>query len=349
MLWLNKKMSDIITSINPKDIAFLLASSLELNKAKRSRIKAQITLDCLISHASFKNYIFEFYFKEKTEKLRCVALEGAEGVLKKLYLGRSVSKGSNVYNVFSSKKMSFSTENLDDGRRYELLNKLGIKSSLYIPVANFGVIVVSKDTSSRFSEYEMTLLKSFVNDVVAPSLDLALDNEKNFGASIRDPLTGLYNHGYFVFQLEREIENAKRGGNKVSLIMIDIDYFKYYNDHNGHPMGDKVLENLANVLRNNTRKGDIVARYGGEEFAIILFNSKLSDAIDKAEQIRKAVVDFKFEKDELQPNGDLTISLGVANYPLNADTYERLVERADQALYNSKNTGKNKVSVFGKF
>ncbi len=342
-------MGDIVSSINPKDIAFLLASSLEINKAKRSRIKANVALECLNNHISFKDYILEFYFKEKTEKLRCVAISGVEGVLKKLYTGRSVSKGSGIYNTFISKKINFSIENVNEGRRYELLNKLGIKASLYIPVADFGVLVVNKNNAKRFDEYEMTLLKSFVNDVVAPSLDLALDNEKNFGASIRDPLTGLYNHGYFVFQLEREIENAKRGDNKVSLIMIDIDYFKYYNDHNGHPMGDKVLVNVANILRDNTRKGDIVARYGGEEFAIILFNSKINDAADKAEQVRKAISDFKFEKDELQPNGDLTISLGVANFPLHADTYERLVERADQALYNSKNTGKNKVTIFGKF
>ena len=195
----------------------------------------------------------------------------------------------------------------------------------------------------------MTVLKNFVNEVVAPSLDLALDNEKNFGASIRDPLTGLYNHGYFIFQLEREVENAKRGDNKVSLVMIDVDYFKYYNDHNGHPMGDKVLANIGKILRNSTRKGDIVARYGGEEFAVILFNAKPNDAIEKAEEFRKAIANFKFDKEELQPNGDLTISLGVANFPLHAKDHSELVEKADEALYHSKNSGKNRVSVYGKY
>ncbi|MBS3152723.1 GGDEF domain-containing protein [Candidatus Woesearchaeota archaeon] len=349
MLWLNKKIGDIVTSINPKDIAFLLASSLEINKAKRSRLKAQVALDCLSAHSHFKKYLFEFYFKERSDILRCVALGGIEGLLKKLYIGRSVHKGGSVYNAFSSKRVQFSTENLDDGRRIQLLNKLGIKASLYIPVANFGVLVIDKTDTYKFDEYEMTVLKNFVNEVVAPSLDLALDNEKNFGASIRDPLTGLYNHGYFIFQLEREVENAKRGDNKVSLVMIDVDYFKYYNDHNGHPMGDKVLANIGKILRNSTRKGDIVARYGGEEFAVILFNAKPNDAIEKAEEFRKAIANFKFDKEELQPNGDLTISLGVANFPLHAKDHSELVEKADEALYHSKNSGKNRVSVYGKY
>ena len=117
MLWLNKKINDIVITINPKDIAFFLASSLEINKAKRSRIKAQISLDCLSSHSFFRNYFFEFYFKEKSDKFRCVALAGVEGVLKKLYIGRSVHKDSTIYTTFISKKINFSTDIVDGGRR----------------------------------------------------------------------------------------------------------------------------------------------------------------------------------------------------------------------------------------
>ncbi|MBI2148596.1 GGDEF domain-containing protein [Candidatus Woesearchaeota archaeon] len=349
MLWLNKKMSDIVASVNPKDIAFLLASSLEINKAKRSRLKAQIAIDCLSSHNYYKNYFFEFYLREGSGKLRCVALGGVEGVLRNLYLGRSVLRGSIVFNAFYSRKAVFDTVDNEIGRRAELLTKLGIKFSLFLPVGSFGVLVVDKKEDHKFDNYEISLLNSFVNDVIAPSLDLALDNEKNFGASIRDPMTGLYNHGYFVFQLEREIENAKRGKNKVSLVMIDVDYFKNYNDVNGHPKGDKVLINIAKILRENTRKGDIVARYGGEEFAVILFNAKLKAAAEKAEEFRKAISDFKFDREELQPNGNVTISSGVANFPANTDNASDLIEKADKALYNSKNTGKNKVTIYSNF
>ena len=136
----------------------------------------------------------------------------------------------------------------------------------------------------------------------------------------------------YLWNIDREIENAKRGGNSICLIMLDIDYFKHYNDKNGHPKGDKVLFNVAKILKENTRKGDIVARYGGEEFAIILPNANSSGGYNKAEQIRKAIADFKFDREEFQPGGNLTISLGLADFPLNAIEPNELLEKADKAL-----------------
>ncbi len=350
MLWINQKIGQLVNNINPKDIAFLLASSLEINKAKRSRLKAQIGLDCLYSHNYFKNFIFEFYFKETNYKLRCSALAGLDSILKNYYIGKSITTDSLVHKVFISKKISLLSDmSKEKGRRSEFIQKLKIQSSFFVPVGNFGILVVNKINKEKLSDYEIRLLKSFINEVLTPSLELALDNEKNFGTSIRDPLTTLYNHGYFVFQLDREIENAKRGGNSICLVMIDIDYFKHYNDKNGHPKGDKVLFNVAKILKENTRKGDIVARYGGEEFAIILPNANSSGGYNKAEQIRKAIADFKFDREEFQPGGNLTISLGLADFPLNATEPNELLEKADKALYHSKNNGKNKVSVYGGF
>ncbi len=351
MLWLNTKINNLVKTINPKDIAFLLASGLEINKAKRSRQKAQVALDCLSSHVSFKNYFFEFYFRDFSHKLRCVALGGFSNDLKSPYVGRSVDSNSSVvYKVFHTKKAYFDI-NLDKehGRRGELVKKLGVKASFLLPVENFGIIVVDKNDTDKFDDYELVLLKHFIDEVVSPSLDLAFDNEKNFGASIRDSLTRLYNHGYFMFQLDNLIENARRLNIPISLVMIDIDYFKNYNDMHGHPKGDKVLVNVANLLRHNTRKGDVVARYGGEEFAILLFNANAGVAAMKAEQFRKAVQNFYFEYEKMQPNKDLTISLGVASFPLHTKEGADLLIKADKALYNSKNKGKNRVSVYGNY
>ena len=159
----------------------------------------------------------------------------------------------------------------------------------------------------------------------------------------------MYNHGYFQLELERQTSNALRGDYDLSLIMIDIDYFKNYNDLHGHPKGDKILVGVAKLLNDNVRAGDIVARYGGEEFAILMFNIKLKDAIKKAEQLVSIVAKHHFENEELQPNGDLTISLGIASLPKQAKNAKELVDKADKALYYSKSTGKNKFSVFGRF
>lgn len=349
MLWLNTKINNLVTTVNPKDIAFLLASSLEINKQKGSIEKAQAALDCLISHKSFVEYIFEFFFREKTGQLKCVAIAGINGIFRKNYVGKILEKQSIVYNIFSTRRICFDTEIIKEaGIRRDFLNKNNILSSLLLPINEFGVLIIDRFDNKKFTDYEITLLKSFVDDVVTPSLDLALDNEKNFDAAIRDSLTGLYNHGYFMFQLERELENTRRNKSNLSLIMIDIDYFKHYNDKNGHPKGDKLLKELAIILKDHTRKGDIAARYGGEEFSIILINTKLKDASQKAEELRKAVSSFKFENEESQPNNDLTISLGVANFPEHTSNFKELIKNADEALYQSKTSGKNKVTIYTK-
>ena len=107
MLWLNNKISNIVDNVNPKDIAFLLASSLEINKAKKSNLKAQTALQCIFSHKLFSNYLFEFYLKDPSKKLRCAAIEGVDSKLKLLYIGRSVPQSGLEYSIFSNKKIGF--------------------------------------------------------------------------------------------------------------------------------------------------------------------------------------------------------------------------------------------------
>ncbi len=349
MLWFKNKIDEVVYNINPKDIAFFFVTSLEINKEKRSKAKAQIAADCLSSHKLFNDCVIEIYFKEKTEKVRCIALSGVDSSISRTYLGMSSSGNGLVYESFNYKKINFvQNTKKENGRRAEFINKLGIKSSLILPTDSFGVLVVNKFDSKKFSDYEFNLLKRFVNDIVKPSLELSLDNEKNFNSAIRDPLTDIYNHGYFIYHIEKEVENAKRGKYTLGLIMIDVDYFKKYNDLNGHLQGDVALADIAKILKHHTRKGDLVARYGGEEFAVVLFNTKPKTVLKKAEDLREAVSRHKFENEDLQPSGDLTISVGVANFPEDATNFYDLIENADKALYHSKNSGKNRVSDFNK-
>ena len=155
--------------------------------------------------------------------------------------------------------------------------------------------------------------------------------------AIRDGLTGLYNHRFFVTQLIEEIYRSQRYSHPLSILMIDIDEFKKYNDTHGHLEGDKLLVKMARIFTARTRAIDFVARYGGEEFAIILPETTKAGACPVAEKLRSDV-------EREMPEG-LTISIGVATYPDDAKDVEGLIDRADQCLYRAKREGKNRVSA----
>lgn len=165
--------------------------------------------------------------------------------------------------------------------------------------------------------------------------------------SRKDGLTDLYNHRFFHQLLETEVSRALRYNRVVSLLMMDIDNFKRFNDSHGHPSGDIALNRLAGLLRDASRSCDFVARYGGEEFAIIAPEASADAARRMAERIRELVAEAVFEGEEAMPGGRLTISVGVATVPMQASDKSELVERADQALYRAKALGRNRVVVYG--
>ncbi len=172
-------------------------------------------------------------------------------------------------------------------------------------------------------------------------------NRRLFDLSIKDDLTDVYNRRYFYEKLEEEIKRSERYKTVLSLIMVDIDYFKHYNDTHGHQAGDSVLRDVALLLRNNVREQDLVARYGGEEFAIILPETGKQVAGKLAERIRGCLSAQAFYFKETLQSGKLTISLGVATFPEDAKSLNDLVETADRALYKAKEKGRNRVALVG--
>jgi diguanylate cyclase (GGDEF)-like protein len=159
-----------------------------------------------------------------------------------------------------------------------------------------------------------------------------------------DGLTSLRNHRAFQEAFAFELERSRRTKRPLSLIMLDVDHFKAYNDTHGHPGGDRVLRSVAKILQANLRTVDVVARYGGEEFVVLLLETPGLDAALVAEKLRAAVADTPFEGAEAsQPGGKLTISLGLASFPLQATTGEALLALADAALYRAKHAGRNQV------
>lgn len=157
-----------------------------------------------------------------------------------------------------------------------------------------------------------------------------------------DGLTGVYNHRYLYDALSESIKSCK----EISMLFVDIDYFKYYNDLYGHQKGDEVLRRIATILKDSVRCEDIVARYGGEEFAIVLPNSSEQYAINIAELIRGKIEESYFEGEENQPNGKLTVSIGISVYPYKAKSDIELIKSADDALYRAKFFNKNRVETY---
>ena len=163
--------------------------------------------------------------------------------------------------------------------------------------------------------------------------------------AITDGLTGLYNHRYLHERLGLEVERSLRTGLPVTLLMIDVDYFKQYNDRNGHPAGDEVLRRLSRLLTEERRVNDLVARYGGEEFAILLIDVDHVAGGRLAERIRERVQQSPLPRGEDQPGGAIAVSVGVADCPGNARSAKALLEAADASLYESKRAGRNCVTV----
>lgn len=176
---------------------------------------------------------------------------------------------------------------------------------------------------------------------------LADANQRLAQLAITDGLTELYNHRYLHERLDSEVERSNRTGLPLSLLMIDVDNFKHYNDLNGHPAGDAVLRKVARILSEGRRLNDVVARYGGEEFAILLVDTPSAAAVQLAETLRQRVERERFANGETQPGGRLTISLGVASYPEDAASAPALVAAADVALYRAKNNGRNRAEAAG--
>lgn len=208
-----------------------------------------------------------------------------------------------------------------------------------------GVLDVETSQEKVLLTYDLDMLRSLASHV-AMSIDHATHVCRVEVQAITDGMTGLYNYRYFRTILDREVKRAIRYNRPLTLLMIDIDYFKRYNDTNGHRRGDEVLKSVAGIIKQSCRDVDFVVRYGGEEFAVLFPETSVSEVYLIAERIRKAISEYHFINRESQPGGCLTVSLGIASFPNHAMTVEELIDHADAALYQAKRTTKNIVCIF---
>jgi len=182
--------------------------------------------------------------------------------------------------------------------------------------------------------------------VKARTRELEQANSRLHELAAMDELTGLGNRRTFTAALNREFRRARRDGSCISMLMLDVDHFKKYNDTHGHPAGDVALNKVGAILRNHLRVTDIPCRYGGEEFAVILCQTARDDGMRIADDIRRVVQQEVFFGEDRQPLGTFTVSIGVSTFPRDADDPDKLVDAADIALYQAKASGRNQVRGF---
>jgi len=270
-----------------------------------------------------------------------------------------ISEGKKIkYSEPVKKRLNGTLQKVTAGkpvRIFDLTNAFGhqresdqFKSQLAVPMISRGKVVgVLNAWSRRVGAFLDQDEKIF--SILANSAALAMENaslhQKTKELTIVDELTGIYNYRYFIKKLSQEIKRAERYKQSLSLVMIDIDWFKRCNDAYGHLFGNKVLKELAQRIKDSVRDVDVVSRYGGEEFAVILPQTNKKDAQMVGGRIRHQVDSTDFEVEEGGLMIKVTVSLGVATYPENGTTPEQLIEKVDQALYLAKGRGKNMVCV----
>jgi len=217
-------------------------------------------------------------------------------------------------------------------------------SRMSIPLISFGqthgVLTLHSSKVNAFGAGELQSLES-VADICANSIQNAHYVDRVKQLAYLDGLTGIFNRRFFELRIQEEIERARRYGTGIAVIMADIDQFKRLNDEFGHLLGDEVLRQVSSIFHQHVRKIDVVCRYGGEEFALLLTQASMEQAFSVAEKLRKTIEKWQFPG---VPRA-ITISAGVASFPLHGRNRDELVRAADSGLYLAKQSGRNRVCV----
>lgn len=304
-------------------LKYILSQAIKITKAEKGSIMLyDPSTDLLKIRVLIGLEDKEYQEKVNNNEIECKSFNPGEGVAGK---------------VFQTGKTMI-INNTEEDNRFVESDSSFVRSISCIPMAVYkdviGVInVTNKQGEEGFSEQDAEILKA-----VADQAAVAVNKAQLWELAVTDSLTGLYIRRYFMAKFDEEFHRSKRYKKLFSIVMADLDKFKEINDVYGHTTGDLVLKTIGKFLQKNMRDVDIIARYGGDEFVMILPETDKDEAYFFAERLREKVSQIKLEN---LPK--LTISLGIASYPVDEKDIEGLIKKADAAMYSAKQTGRNMV------
>ena len=283
------------------------------------------------------------------DKAKILAERGFTKTFKKLELNTDVPA---IEHVVSTKQAIFTGDTQSNPAADYIPHGCPINSLICTPIMVNdevrGIIHLDSPKKNAFDKKDMEFTELLSKEIsIAFRQSFQYSQVRHILA--RDELTGCFNRRQFDADIVADIASAKKYKEQLSLLVVDIDWFKKYNDFHGQPKGDTLLKKVADVVASNIRAYHKIYRYGGEEFAILMADTNQDNALCAARRLQKTIEQeqFKAEK-KSQPNGKITVSIGVATFPSDADKKGKLTEAADLALYRAKESGRNQVCVFSK-
>lgn len=303
----------------------------EANRIWTQIEEEKMDMEDLISAYKFSSHVLESAFNRQIQRFKIPLKEQEGGLL--------------TLSVLEGMPLHLTRETMQNYARDPVIQLLKTEEVACVPLKAKdkvkGIILADNlITKKAITKDDIRMLTMLANQA-----GLAIENSQLYENTVirshTDSLTNLWNHGYFQYLLQLEIEKAKATSIPLSLIALDIDDFKVYNDTLGHQAGDNILKELAQLLKNQSRKMDFVCRYGGEEFVIILPQTDKKEAFLIAERLRQDIEKHKFTQEEILPNKKLTVSVGLASFPQDAPNPSELIAYCDKTMYLAKHKGKN--------
>ncbi|MFA5320253.1 MAG: diguanylate cyclase [Candidatus Omnitrophota bacterium] len=304
----------------------------EANRIWKQIEQEKMGLDDLISVFKFSNTAVESEFNKRVRRLKIPLQENNTDLL--------------AMGVLEGMPLHLTKDNIDKYKNNPLIQLLTTQELALVPLkakdkVNGLIVADNFVTKEPITKDDIMILTMLANQA-----GLAIQNSRLYESTVTrahsDSLTELWNHGYFQYLLQDEVEKAKAMKSSLSMLMLDIDDFKSLNDMFGHQAGDRILKELAQFLKNRSRKMDYVCRYGGEEFTVILPQADKDEAFAIAEHLRLEIEKHPFIQ-HISPESEkrLTVSIGIAAFPRNGVDPSELIAASDRALYQAKRKGKN--------
>ncbi len=335
---------------NVYNLHSLFEISIELNSILEMDRLVNSILLTLVGQFSSKNALFMMVLKHNADYLEVM---NSKGLHRKEYENLIIPKNDPLLEALRKNPVPTNLQSLDLQLKEKSpalaeFKRLGLEiiTPILVQKSIQALVAIGPRVSGRsLDRMEWEHFRILSNIISIAVSNAALYNEVK-QLSYTDGMTGLHNFRYFSLRLKEEVSRHKRLKSPISLLILDVDNFKNYNDTLGHPAGDEVLRKIAAVLKQTARENDIVARYGGEEFAVILPGTGPRGAAIVAERIRESIEQTPFEHEEIQPQGKMTVSVGGASMPPDAKTAEELTKKADAALYFAKRHGRNQIKMY---